>query len=81
MAATIKLAEIAPRIAKARDQQRAENMRGIKRCSCGFGWRIIGHEYDEGFGCIERLEQAQRMRDRVPEYRLAAPEQKSEAQA
>lgn len=57
------LAEIAPRIARAIEQEKVHRMRGIHRCSCGFGWRIDGHEYDTG-GCIEDLERAQRRRDR-----------------
>lgn len=57
-----KLAEIAPRIGRAHEQQRAENMRGIHRCSCGSGWRIDGAEYE--YGCLERLEYAQTIRDR-----------------
>lgn len=69
---TFVLADIAPRLAKAVEQERAEQMRGIKRCSCGFGWRIVGREYTSmgGFGCIERLEWAQEIRNRLPEYAL-----------
>lgn len=57
-----KLALIAPRIGKAHEEQRAESMRGIHRCSCNAGWRINGLEYEAG--CIERLEWAQTIRDR-----------------
>lgn len=62
-----ELAEIAPRLARAVAQERSHAMRGIKRCSCGEGYRIIGHEYDHG--CIERLEWAKVIRDRTSEYR------------
>lgn len=61
------LAEIAPRLAASRDRLKAREMRGIKRCSCGWGWRIIGHEYDYN-GCFDQLEHAKRVRDRLPEF-------------
>lgn len=65
-----RLAEIAPRLGAARDALRAHAMRGIHRCSCGWGWRIDGHEYDYD-GCFDRLEDAQAIRDRLSEF--AAP--------
>lgn len=68
--AIIKLADFARRIAQARDQQRREAMRGIRRCTCGYGWRIVGHEYDYG-SCFDRLRDAQAVRDRLPEFVLS----------
>lgn len=56
-----KLAQVAPRIARAVEAERAHAMRCLKRCSCGFGWRVVGREYQ--YGCIERLEWAQASRD------------------
>jgi hypothetical protein len=70
------LAEVAPRIARAVAQERAEDMRGIHRCSCGEGWRITGHEYDYG-SCFDRVEWAQHTRDRLPEFALPTPTQEN----
>jgi hypothetical protein len=59
-----RLAEIAPRLALAVEQERSHQMRGLHLCSCGYGWRIDGHVYDTG-GCIESLSSAQRVRDHL----------------
>lgn len=66
-----ELAAIAPRLARAVEQERAHAMRGIERCSCGWGWRIVGHEYRAGggFGCIDRLDWAKKIRDGLAECR------------
>ena len=67
MSRPVKLADFAPRLARARDGIRRDAMRGIHRCSCGSGWRITGHEYDYGT-CFERVEHAQAVRDKLPEF-------------
>lgn len=55
------LAAVAPRLAAARDAFERHYRRNIKRCSCGLGWRVVGHEYDTG-GCMD-FEQAVLARD------------------
>lgn len=37
------LKSIAPRLARARDDHERHVNRKIRRCSCGWGWRIAGH--------------------------------------
>lgn len=74
MTETRTLAAVAPRLARAIAQHNEHEMRSLRRCSCGFGWRVVGHEYDTN-GCIDRLDAAKRVRDRFE--RLDAQEAQS----
>jgi hypothetical protein len=62
------LANIAPRIGSALDSLERHEMRGIKRCTCGEGWRITGLEYFHG--CIDYLSSARAIRDAYERNRM-----------
>jgi hypothetical protein len=65
-----RLAEIAPRLAKAVEAAKAHEMRNLQRCSCWLGWRVVGHKYDTG-GCMD-LDHAKLVRDRFEAIDAAA---------
>lgn len=63
------LARIAPRLGAALDAIEKYEMRGIKRCTCGMGWRIIEYEYGN-YGCFDVLIRARAMRDSIERTRM-----------
>lgn len=60
----MSLADVAPRLARAVEAERAEQMRGISRC-----WQYFGyHVYGAG-PCFDTLEQAIGYRNRLDRER------------
>jgi hypothetical protein len=62
------LTRIAPRLGAALDGIEKYEMRGIKRCTCGMGWRIVDYNYE--CGCIDILAIARSMRDAIERNRM-----------